>query len=282
MAQALDVVAGILTTGRRDAVGVDWGRVRYEHAQAVRARLAERYAPATANKVLAAFRGVLREAWRLGLLSAEDYHRAADLPAVRGTTLPRGRALTQGELRALFGACAADSSPAGARDAALLALGYGAGLRRAELVALDVADYTAETGALTIKRGKGRKARTVYATNGTADALAAWLAVRGCDPGPLFVGVNKGGWLLEGRLSDQGVLRMVAKRAREAGIKAFSPHDLRRSFISDLIDGGADLVVVQQLAGHASVVTTSRYDRRPEAAKRQAVERLRVPYAGGA
>lgn len=88
--------------------------------------------------------------------------------------------------------------------------------------------------------------------------------------------------MLEGRLSDQGVLRMVAKRAKEAGIKSFSPHDLRRSFISDLIDGGADLVVVQQFAGHASVTTTARYDRRPEAAKRRAVGLVHVPYAGGA
>ena len=85
---------------------LEWAALRYQHTQAIRAALAARYAPATANKMLAALRGVLREAWRLGYVSAEEYHRAADLPAVRGSTLPRGRALTTGELRALFAAVA--------------------------------------------------------------------------------------------------------------------------------------------------------------------------------
>ena len=98
MAQALGVVAEILTDGRLDALTVDWGAVRYQHTTAVRTALAERYAPAMANKVLAALRGVLQEAWRLGLMSAEDFHRAADVPSVRGTTLPRGRALKAGEM----------------------------------------------------------------------------------------------------------------------------------------------------------------------------------------
>jgi len=188
MRQALDVIAGLLTGGCADAETLDWSALRYPHTQAVRAALAERYRPATANKMLAALRGVLREAWRLGYVSAEEYHRAVDLAAVRGSTLPRGRALTAGELRALFSAVADDARPATrARDAVLLAVLYGAGVRRAEAVALDVADYDPETGALTIRRGKGNKARVMYATNGVREALAAWLRVRGPEPGPLFV-----------------------------------------------------------------------------------------------
>src|SRR5689334_639617 len=111
-------------------------------------------------------------------------------------------------------------------------------------------------------------------------ALDAWLAVRGAAKGPLFCGINKGGRLLPGRLSSQGVLRMVTKRAAEAKIKQFSPHDMRRSFISDLLDSGADLVTVQALAGHASPTTTARYDRRGEATKKKTVELLHVPFAG--
>ena len=90
MRQALDAIAGFLTSGQATAETLDWAALRYQHTQAVRAALAARYAPATANKILAALRGVLREAWRLGYVTADEYQRAADLPAVRGSTLPRG------------------------------------------------------------------------------------------------------------------------------------------------------------------------------------------------
>src|SRR5205823_2618502 len=110
---ALDTIAVILTDGRRDARSLDWSCLRFEHVAAVRAALAERYSPAGANKMLAALRGVLRAAWRLGFMSADDYQRAAEVEAVRGSTLPAGRALSSGELRALFRACAEDARPSG-------------------------------------------------------------------------------------------------------------------------------------------------------------------------
>jgi integrase/recombinase XerD len=278
MRQALDTVAEMLTTGRCDAETLHWSRLRYQHTAAVRAALAERYAPATANKMLAALRGVLRETWRLGQMNAEDYHRAVDLPGVRGSTLPRGRALSAGELRALFVACAADARVAGARDAAMLALLYGAGLRRSELVALEVSDYDSATGTLTVRRGKGRKARQCYATNGARDAIDAWLAVRGEDAGALFLPIDKAGRIQQHPMTDQAVLYIVERRARAAGVRAFSPHDLRRTFISDLLDAGADISSVQHLAGHSNVATTTRYDRRGERAKLKTAELLHVPY----
>jgi site-specific recombinase XerD len=280
MRQALDTIAQLVSGGACDARTLPWAGMRYEHTQAVRAALAERYAPATANKMLAALRGVLREAWRLDLLPAEAYRRAADLPAVRGVRLPRGRALSTGELRALFAACAADPSPAGARDAALLAVLYGAGLRRAESVNLDVGDYEADGGSLTVRRGKGRKARRCYLATGGQAALRGWLAVRCSAPGPLFLPIDKAGCIGWRRLSDQAVLVILRKRARQAVVATFSPHDLRRTFISDLLEQGADVSAVQQLAGHANVATTARYDRRGEQAKRRAAALLHVPYAG--
>jgi integrase/recombinase XerD len=155
---------------------------------------------------------------------------------------------------------------------------YGGGLRRAEVVALDVEDFDAPTGALVI-RGKGSRERSGYASNGTLAALERWLEVRGSEPGPLFLAVNKGGNVVHGRrLTTQGVYLVVTEHARQAGVQA-APHDLRRSFVSDLLDAGADLAVVQKLAGHASPATTSRYDRRGEVAKRRAVELLAVPLA---
>lgn len=278
MRQALEVIAGILSRGRQTASSLDWAALRYEETAAAREALAERYRPATANKMLSALRGVLKEAWRLRLMRAEVYHRAADLPAVRGQTLLRGRALTHDEVRRLFAKCREDRSNAGARDAALLATLYGAGLRRSEVVALDLFDLDQATGELRIRAGKGHKDRTSYVPDGSLRALRGWLRIRGRHPGPLFLPVNKAGRVGTRRMTDQAVLGILAKRALLAGVGRFSPHDLRRTYISDLFDAGADIATVQKLAGHANVTTTARYDRRPEETKRRAARLLEVPY----
>jgi site-specific recombinase XerD len=277
MAQALSAIAGLAADGPSDPLSFPWHLLRHQHVAAVRAALAGRHRAATANKMLAALRGTLKAAWRLGLLSGEDYHRAVDVGPVKATTLPRGRALEPGEARALFAACAADPSAAGRRDAALVAVLYGCGLRRAEAVALDLGDYRIDTGQLTV-RGKGNKERLAYAGQGSRQALEGWLAVRGGGPGPLFVPVAKGGRLCQRRMTDQAVYNMLCKRAGRAGLAHLSPHDLRRSFVSDLLDAGADVALVQKLAGHADVGTTLRYDRRPEHAKKKACELLHVPF----
>jgi integrase/recombinase XerD len=277
-AGALATVAEILTGIRQDPLTVPWHDLRYEHTQAVRAALAERYAPATANTMLAALRGVLKEAWRLGLMDAEDMHRAVDLPAVRGETLPRGRGLSQGDFRALFDACAAVPGPSGVRDAALLSALYVGGVRRSEAVALDLDDYDPSTGALTIRHGKSNKARIVYLRNGGQTALNDWVEVRGSEPGALFFRIRRGGNIIPARMTDQAVLDILRRRAQEARIASCSPHDLRRSMISDLLDAGADISTVQKLAGHANVTTTQRYDRRGEETKKAAASLLHVPY----
>jgi len=278
MTEALNTIAALVTTGKTNLETFPWPALRYQHTAAIRAALMERYKPSTANKVLAALRGVLKECWRLGYVTAEDYHRAADVPTIKAQTLPRGRALASGEIAALMGVCGRDTSPAGIRDAALIAVLYGAGLRRSESVGLDLPDYNQETGELVIRGAKGRKDRLGYATNGSADALKDWLVVRGSDPGPLFCNINKSGRITIHRMTDQAVLCILRKRANEAGVASFSPHDLRRSFISDLLDAGADISTAQQLAGHSNVSTTARYDRRGEATKRKAAELLHVPY----
>lgn len=276
--RALNNVAELLSGGAMDAQTLPWWQLEYQHLQALRTHMVEDgYAPATINKHLSAVRRVLEDAWRLGLIDGEQRARVTDVKRVTDQRLPAGRSLEPGEVQALFRACAEDERPNGVRDAALFALLYGGGLRRSELVALDLEDYDRDTGALVV-HGKGRKERFVYATNGGRDALEAWIEVRGTEPGPLLLPVDKGGNVHHRRLTDQAILYVCRRRAADAGVKAFTPHDLRRTFVGDLLDGGADLAMVQRLAGHAQPTTTSRYDRRPEAKAKQANSLLHVPY----
>ncbi len=273
MAGRLKAVADLLGG---DVYGIPWHELRYAHVQAIRTKLAETCdTPATANMTLSAVRGVLRECFNLGHLPADEYQRIANVPGIKGDRLPAGRCLTVGEITALLSTC--DDSPIGHRDAALLCLMYTAGLRRSEAVSLDLGDYDSDTGELRVT-GKGNKQRQLWVRNGAADALEDWLVVRDSLDGPLFNPIRKGGKVELRRMTAQAVYNVLRQRAKLANVKPFSPHDLRRSFVSELLDRGADIVTVQKLAGHANVQTTARYDRRGEEAQRKAVELLHVPY----
>ena len=189
----------------------------------------------------------------------------------------RGRALASHEVAALFHVCSQDPTAAGPRDAVILALGVAAGLRRAEIAGLDLAELDLGRELVRV-HGKGRKVREVPVKNGTLDALRAWLQCRGEEPGPLVCPVRKGGTVELRRLAPQSVLRVCEKRAGEAGITEFAAHDLRRTYISALLDQGVDLSVASELAGHSSPSTTKRYDRRGERARHAAAETVVVPY----
>ena len=285
MRDALNIVAHQLSGGVYDALTLDWSRLRYQHVAAVRARIAATYSPATGNKIMAALRRVLRECKRLGLMDSRDYLDAIDVDGIKvDTSAPlRGRALKASELSALCDACAADRTDMGARDGAIFAVLYPCGLRRAEAASLELADYDAETGALTVKHGKGNKQRVVYLTNGALQAMADWLTVRGLDPGPLFYAGTKTGAVVPGAgITAQALWYALDKRRHQAGLAPFSPHDLRRTFAGDMLDAGADISVVQRLMGHANVTTTQRYDRRGEEVKRKAAGLLYLPYKGRA
>jgi site-specific recombinase XerD len=276
MRAALGTIAGIVAPGV-DAYGLPWWRLTYAHTQGVRADLADRYSPATANRHLSALRGVLQESWKLGLMGAEQMRQATEVKNISGSTLPAGRHVARGEVLALAAGC--DATPAGVRDAAILGVMFSGGLRRAELVGLDLGDLDLDSGDLTVRHGKGDKARVVYVQNGALQALAAWVELRGLGPGPLFCPLNRAGRPQVGRrLTGEGVRVIVKRRAALAGVRALTPHDGRRTFAGELLDAGADIVTVQGLMGHASVETTARYDRRPAEARRRAAALLHFPY----
>lgn len=248
---------------------------------------AEGKAPSTINQRLAAIRWYARKIADLALDYQDDPElarhaaRVATVRDVKGERPERGRHIEQGELSALIDACLADPSPAGIRDAAIIALAWSTGLRRDEISRIELADLQNQTDdSLDISvLGKGGKARVVYVNDGTMAAILDWLDLRGNEPGRLFVDVNKGGKIAGGKLSGEALRKMLDKRSQQAKLsKAITWHDFRRTFAGNLWGAGIDGVTIQKLMGHASQNQTAKYDRRPDAARRQAVKVLHVPY----
>lgn len=235
-------------------------------------------APATINATLCALKGIARAAWQTGTISAEDLQKVRDVRSVRGSRLSRGRAHSGKELEAVVAACMRDSSPAGVRDAAIIALQYNLGLRRAECSALDLGDYSPSSQTVRVT-GKGNKERIAYLVDkGAIAALGDWLEARTLKPGPLLCPVTREGKIILRRLTDQAIYNALLKRARSAGIANVTPHNLRRSFGTDLLERGADIGIVKELLGHASLDTTKLYDRRGDPAQRRAAGLLTLPY----
>jgi integrase/recombinase XerD len=213
----------------------------------------------SAGRTVVAVRGFHRFCLREGLTAVDP--AAAVKPPAPPQRLPK--ALSVDEVtRILAAAAGAEAEPAvlATRDAALLEFLYGTGARISEAVGLDVDDIDLETGAVLL-RGKGSKERVVPVGSYARAALAAYqvrgrpdLVSRGRGTPALFLNARGG------RLSRQSAWTVLRRAAQRAGIaKEISPHTLRHSFATHLLDGGADVRVVQELLGHASVTTTQVY-----------------------
>jgi integrase/recombinase XerD len=238
------------------------------------------YRPASVARSLAAVRSFHKFLVREGDASADPAE------GVSRPKVPRNlpRPLTVDEVAALVGAPGDDGKPATLRDRAILETLYGAGLRISELVGLDVDDIDLDEGSVRAI-GKGSKQRVVPLGRYATRAVQAYL-VRGR---PSLAGSRSGGALFlnqrGGRLTRQGTTNIIKAQARRAGIrKRVTPHMLRHSFATHLLEGGADVRVVQELLGHASVATTQIYtlvtkdrlrevyfDAHPRARRRKAV-----------
>jgi len=281
----LDRAAGLLSSGRHDAMTLPWHVLTPAALAGLVTVLAggvdgaRPYAARTVNATVAAVRGVLKECWRMGMLDADQLTRLTD--GIRPEPTPAeasGRMLAPGEVAALFNAAAADLGPLrGARDAAMLAILFGAGLRAAEAAALDVGDLDRQAETVAVRRGKGRRARVVPLAAGGADAIGAWVDAGRLIEGPLLRQVLRGD-RIAGRLGPRAMLDHVTRLAAAAGVAAWTPHDARRTHISTLLDAGADIATVAGIAGHADVSTTARYDRRGAEARRKAARLIAVPY----
>jgi integrase/recombinase XerC len=228
------------------------GSVESADGRAIRAFLAALHArgldAASVARKLAAVRSFYRFLVRRGVVERNPARetrgprRAQKLVSF----LPIDEATALVDARALGGA-------ARDRDVAILELLYATGLRVSELTGLDV--DTVDRAEQTVRvLGKGRKERIVPYGGGAARALERYLAARPAVRGPLFVNARGG------RLSDRSVRTLVRRAARSAGVvRRVTPHTLRHTFATHLLDAGADLRAIQELLGHSRLSTTQRY-----------------------
>lgn len=255
-----------------------WGAFSYEILENLKRRLQDTgKSPATINHALSAVRGVLRVCKRMGIITREVLADCLEVENIKHSNpLLAGREVVFYEVAQIMGVCR-DGTPAGIRDSAIVAILWGAGLRRHEVAALTRSCVHMGTGRVVV-RGKGSKTREVFLTGGALGALVAWVAVRGEEEGALFGAIRKNGVIGYAPITPQAVYTIVEKRRTQAGVLLFTPHDLRRSYVGNLLQAGADINTVGALCGHSDINTTSRYDRRNSDERKRVSAFINTPY----
>lgn len=257
---------------------VPWHRLEPGHIGSLVAALREDgYAPNTSSLYVNALRGVMNEAWRLGLIDQDHLLRMRSVKPATGTRLGQGRNLRRSLIREMMQACEADPRPQGLRDAAVIALLYGTGMRKSESVNLDLAQVDFSERSLQVT-GKGNKQLLKYAPAWAFERLDAWLALRRSmlpaglpDDGFLFNRIRRGSHITRERITKHAIYYIARQRGAEVGVKIM-PHDFRRSFITRVIEEH-DLSIAQKLAYHSNIQTTAAYDVRDDNERRRAVDR---------
>ncbi len=253
-----------------------WEQLNYAAVAKVRAALLDDgYAVSSVNMALSALRGVAQTAFNLNYMNAEMLARIRSVKRVSGDIQRKGRALDRQEIRVLIHAAKQHQHASRrCRDAAIVLTLCGTGLRVGELVKLERRDY--DNGILTVRQGKGRKYREIHVADAVDKAIRAWLKVSANDANSaLFSRIQRNGKFASQPLTTTGLTGILTELQHTSGIARFTPHDMRRTFITRLLEQGVDINTVRQLAGHSDISTTTRYDYRDEESKVKASQRLR-------
>lgn len=274
MRSALQVAVALL--GFHESLeSISWQQLSYQHLAQTRNILKQQGKAAnTINLTLSALRGVMKACFNLKLIDADQLLSINAVKHVRSSRLPSGKSLSGNDLQKLLRVCKHDKSNQGKRDLALLTLMLCTGLRRSEVVALTVDDFDSKTGLLVVQSGKGNKQRQIYLNADSRPAIRQWRQLRGNQPGKLFNPINKAGQIVNKALTGQAIYQIVQQRATQAQIGELRPHDLRRTFVTRLLEAGIDLNTTRQLAGHSDIKTTARYDLRDQKAQKRAIQAL--------
>ncbi|WP_206199087.1 tyrosine-type recombinase/integrase [Thiomicrorhabdus indica] len=263
MVSLLNKCAGLLSEGKKAAEAYKWQKIRFAEVSMLKASLLEQgYAVSSVNLALSAMKGLARTAFNMYLLDAEDLERIRAIKRVRGDAVREKRSLSKDEIQQLIAATQeASFKTQQYRDKALVYVAVCGGLRVSEITALSVSDFNAQTGSLMVRQGKGRKNREVLLPPKAIRALNSWIQLLPLND-IIFTRISKSGSVLSTGLSSAGVASILKMLQRNAEVASFSPHDLRRTFITQLLEHNVDLNTVRQMAGHSDISTTIQYDYR--------------------
>jgi len=154
------------------------------------------------------------------------------------------------------------------------------GIRRSEVIAIKLEDYNKRTGQLNIQSGKGNKQRTAYLNTESRSVVRLWLSIKeeqarkgnAENSKRIFNPITKTGSIQGRMLSSHSIYEIIKNRVEQASIVSCRPHDLRRTFVTQLLESGVDINTTRQLVGHADIQTTARYDLRDEKEQRKAIK----------
>ncbi|RTR31663.1 tyrosine-type recombinase/integrase [Shewanella atlantica] len=239
-----------------------------------RHRLDEGKSPRTVNLVVFALKAIVKTGFLMGVVDDVQWRQVQAVKRLPTNPSSRGKALSSSSVGQLINICYLDKRYIGKRDCCILALFLSTGLRRFELANLTVSDIHLDKRTLTVKSGKGKKPRKQPIPTWALTYIDNWLRVRTHQPGDLFNPIWNNVIKHDRGLSSAALYQIVKARTLAATGITISPHDLRRTFITELLNQKVDLSTASKLAGHANVTTTQIYDKRDESVMREAIDQL--------
>ncbi|EPL1176755.1 tyrosine-type recombinase/integrase [Morganella morganii] len=246
-----------------DPFTFDWSIIDRDAVQLVLQKLIlEKKTPNSINLILSAIKGVAEEARASRVIDSDTYQDIRSIRRIRGNRIGRGRSLSSSEITHIYQHLDSINTAVSVRDAAIVSLMLGCGLRRAEVTLLNMEDINFDNYSIKIM-GKGNKERTNFMPSDTLRRIRLWIeTVRGDHTGAVFTRIRKNDDVTCDRITTDGLRYIIDKLVKDSASDSFTPHDCRRTYATKLLELGEDLLTVREAMGHSSVATTQRYDKR--------------------
>jgi integrase/recombinase XerD len=250
-------------------------QIDYQQALQIRAVMTHaKWSARSINRAMIAIKNIVKVA---ALMNQAELSQVANLETINQVKhgQHQGTPLSTEQVTAVLTYFKEKKGAFAARNLAIFSLFLGTGLRRSELSAIMFHDYDANLHSLTVVAGKGNKSRTLFLPQWVEQNLILWLKLRSKQQGYLLCKSTLTGKLrLAEPTSPTSLYRLVKDTLYELGVDNVSPHDLRRTFITRLLEQNVDINTVRQMAGHADISTTTIYDKRDHEFMKQAAATL--------